>query len=464
MRKFTFPFCFIMFSVCFCAASGSMDLLRNELSLDFPDTAADTFPFIDYTVSHQEILRESRNDTLLSRYTIRSQGIQFRHPLKSGILSGSWERGVYQIADVFQNKYIYADPRPVSQTFTLAFQKSFSRWEIKPRLGYTYSAEKDTLFIREYPRSESSAYNNYFFNLLRPTFGDTISCGGSLHQAAAAIQLNKKFKTGHLFLSLEYVHNLISFTESHVNTGPHEKIRGPRESLLFQNPFSLKYTSAWKFDANNQLRFSYQYRNFPLNWKHTLFPDDPDTLEIIELASGSLFSHALQSGYHFRKGNSELLLNVSGASLRGNLSASTPVLGYIFGILPISHQGEILGRLQYILAHIYAEHSLHAGPFSFTPRIELFAARIYSNYLLDLQLEFGLEDVHENEKYIHALYIVSPGLKAELPLNSELVFTLNAEQLIPHIKTVYPELPPQPPSDIRHYGGLSLSAGISLTW
>ncbi|MDZ7797748.1 MAG: hypothetical protein U5N56_12230 [Candidatus Marinimicrobia bacterium] len=352
----------------------------------------------------------------------------------------------------------------MSQTFTLAFQKSISSWEVTPRLGYTYSAEEDTLFIREYPRSQSSAYNNYFFNLLPATFGDSIPCGASLHQAAAAIKMNKKYRKGHLFLSAEYVHNFFSFTESHVNTGPHQKIRGPQESLLLQDPSSLKFTAAWQFDANNQLYLSYRYRNFPLNWEHTLFPDDPDTLEIIELASGRLFSHALQSGYCFRKKNSGLLLNVSGASLKVDLSASTPVLGYIFNILPISHQGEIDGRLQYILAHLYAGHSLHAGPVTLIPRIELFASRIYSNYLLDLQLEFGLEDVHENEKYVHALYIVSPGLKAEIALNSELVFTLNAEQLIPHVKTVYPELPPQPPSDIRRYGGLSLSAGISLTW
>ncbi len=453
-----------LLTAAFCAASGSMDLVRKELSLGFPDLTSRHTPLLDYDVSHQEILRESRNDSLLSRYTLRSQALSFRYPLKGGTLHGSGKRSVYGIADAFQNRYVFTDPQPVSHGFTLALDHRLAGWECKPQIGYARVSESDTLRVNTYPRSETAAYNNYFFDLLPATFGDTLPWRLALHRATAALQMHREFNARHLYFSLHYTRDLIRMTESHENTGPHEKIRGPRESRLAADPFSLQFMSAWQFDEKHLLRLSYRFGRFPLGWKHTVFPDEPDTLERVELASGISALHSLQFGYRFQSGHTGSGINAAGALLHGRLSASTPVLGYVFRILPISHQCEGDGRLRYVLTHLYAKHTLKTGFFGFTPRVDLLAARIYSDYTLDAHLQFGLEDLLTEKTYIHALYMIAPGFRSEFALNPDLRLSLRAEQIIPFAKTVYPELPPPPPPEVRRYGGLSVSAGVSLTW
>ena len=441
-----------------------MDIVRKDLQLDFPDTSRQRGPQIDYRASHHEVLRESRNDSLLSRYTLRTQTLHIDHPAGKGVLHADWRRSAYRIEDLFQNAYTGMHPRPVMHAFGLAYSGLRGKWELRPALRYGFSGDNDTLRVNAYPRSDTDAYNRYFFDLLQPTFGDTLPLRYDLHRAGAGFYAAGTRRGMGIFASADIAYSLFRLRERHRNTGPYDKIRGPRQTLLSSGPLNIRLMSALEFRDAHMLRLSYRYAGIPLNWEHTEFPDDPDTLEVVRLASGHAERHILQFGYRFRNTRATLRVNTGAGMIRGRLSAGTPVLGYVFRILPISHQAQAEGRSRYLSGHLHASRCLQAGPLHITPRMDLLASRVCSDYAVNAQLEFGLEDISLEQEYIHAVYLIAPGLEAGLAINSGLYFTLRAEQLLPFVKTLYPELPPPPPPEIRRYGGLSVSAGVSCEW
>lgn len=421
------------------------------------------YNYLHYDVFHHELLRESRNDTLISRYTLRSQRIQTNYAVTNYSVFAEWTRSVYTIADAFQNSYINMQPRPVSHAFKFKLQTHKKEWLIQPEIGYAFSGFSDTLFIRKFPSSETYALNNYFFDLLPATFGDTLPYQYNVNRFQGACLSSKTFNNRKLYLYLQYSRTWNHVSEFHVNTSEFDALSGPRESLLTQLSSSWHIQSGLQLNETSLFRVGYQYHRFPLSWNHTVFPDDPDTIEIVNLAEGITHYHALQLGYQLLSAPFHLQLHTAAGIAQGNISASTPVLGYVFRILPISHQGEVIGRMHYLLGHLYLDYPIQSGKWMFTPRLDLLAARSWSDITIDAQLEFGLADIHQEQEYIHAAYIASLGLKTDIFLSENLYFTMNMDQLIPVIKTIYPEPPPPTPTDTKFYGGLSFSMGIYLT-
>ena len=149
-----------------CLNAGTFDLVSRMFALDPPDTTETGMSMIDYSVSHQELYRATRNDTLLSRSTYRDQHLQFNYHFKRFDLYTSWIRKVFDIDDLFNSDYTITDFIPISHKFDLTLDTRIHNWRIKPGISFFFSSTKDTLFIPKYPSSDQSSLNNYFFDLL----------------------------------------------------------------------------------------------------------------------------------------------------------------------------------------------------------------------------------------------------------------------------------------------------------
>lgn len=439
----------------------------------FESLVQETFPFLpdtlmvpslDYRVFHHELYRETLYDTLLSRNTLRSQQTSMIFPAGPLRVKTVWTRSVNDLSDLLQNPYAEMSFRPVSHAFDLSAQTRIGGWLIQPGLRFAFSGFSDTLAVTDFPVSKTAALNSYFFNLLPSTFGDTLPYRYQFRHYAVSCLAGRSLGDKRLFVHMNYSNSVNRLSEIHENTGDFAKIRGPRETLAVLSLPSLNIISGISMNPGSLLWLGYRYLQIPLSWEHTLFPDDPDTLEIVTLASGKTHYHSLVGGYRTLSGRLDLRTDISAGAISGDLSVSTPVMGYLFYILPISHQGDISGRMRYISGHVSLKYPFYAGRSVLTPRFELISARCWSNLKADAQLEFGLEDIHAEQDYIDAVHLASFGLSAQIPLTRELSFSLEADQLIPYIRRIYPEPLPPEPTDIRRYGGLSVSAGISMKW
>lgn len=412
-----------------------------------------------YDVDHQELMRESRNDTLLSRYTIRSQNLRFQYKGKDLSYDASWSRKIFDIDDILSSDYSYSNIKPESHTLSFRIQTDLNKYLLSSGIQYAFSRTSDTLFITDYPSSDQSAMNKYFFDLLPQTFGDTLP----YRYASDMFKTHFRISDDQFMFYLEYSQYAVRLNETHMNTSDNA-LNGPRESLCRLSYSSLKAFGSWKINGQSMIWAGANYAALPLNWKHTVFPDDPDTLERVNIAEGGTRSLNAQLGYQLLSFPVNIKSTVASGFTNNSTEASTPVLGYVLGFLPISHQANMNIANSYLLAHLHADYPLKKGDFILTPRFDLIAGRVWTDLSLQALLQFGLEDIDIQEEYIHAVYISSFACSAQIPINKDLCLWLDAEQLIPFVKTISPITPTPPPDDIMRYGGLSVKAGVSMTW
>jgi hypothetical protein len=447
--------CFISF-----VQAKTFDMLTNTFSLSTPDTSQLQSNYLNYGIEHQELLRESKNDTLLSRYTLREQHVELNYTFKKFSIYTSWSRNILSMSDAFNTDYTSTNPRPISNGFNLKAQTKINNWLLQPGIHYAFSSLSDTLFINEYPVSETIAYNNYLFNLLPETFGDTIPYQNSFNNYYVELLASDQ----RLLFYLKYTNTINRLTESHINTSSNDKLNGPRETLCKLNYSHIRAIAGWHATRNSYVWMGLNYSFSPLNWDHTILPDTPVASEIDTIAKSNTQSFNAQLAYQLLRFPVNFQAILSSGNVRNTSMARTPVLGYVLGILPVSHRADIDLRSSYILTHLHFDYPLKTGNSVFTPYVDMIASRFWSDISLLALLQFGLEDIDYQEHYIHAAYIATIGCKAKIALNQDLFLTFNVDQLLPYIKTISPEPPTPIPSDIKRYGGLSISAGVSMSW
>ena len=460
MRRMITKFVFLLILASFLFA-GTYEYLTDIFSADGPDTTRSLSSSLSYSVSHQEWYRATRNDTLLSRYSFRDQQLMFNYEFEHFTLLSSWTRSIPNIDDMFNTDNSTLSIKPVAYKFDLGLDTGIKNWRIKPGISYSFSSIADTLFITEYPRSDQSAMNDYFFDLLPETFGDSIQFNYGHHMFKGdLLAQHEKFA---FYFSYRYLNNKI--TESHENTSSYLSLAGPRESLLSLTSSSIRIKLAYSIHPGHLIWGGIDHSSNLFDWQHTLFPGDPVPSEIIHLGSGNNTAFQTQVGYKVKIND----FNISTTIASGNISmadtASTPVLGYFMSFFPISHQAELLLNTAYISAKFHADKIWSINRSQITPTFDLMAFRSWSDIDFEALLQFGLEDIEVKETYIHATYLIALGCQAHIFLNSDLFLDLDVEQLIPFIETLSPEPPPPPPPDgTKPYGGLSVKVGVSMTW
>jgi hypothetical protein len=255
-----------------------------------------------------------------------------------------------------------------------------------------------------------------------------------------------------------------SLIENHYNTGSVAKLRGPRSTHNFFRVSRIKGYLALKLNPNSKIKGGIDLSSAPLNWVHTIFPNNPDTLEIIQLARSQIKSFSCRLGYEFIHRSLHFDISLNTGRVTGDAHFSTPVLGYIFGILPISHQGDLEIRTQYVHSIIHIDYPIHLNYINIYPRFDILSGYYSSDLRALALLQFGIEDIDIEESYLHFATIASLGLNSTIQFNSNLYLDLDISQLIPIIKQLTPTPEPTEPSDIKQYGGLSISLGIGINW
>jgi hypothetical protein len=441
-------------------AAGTFQLVENAFPLSFPDTMSQEQSRIDYSVTHQELYRSSFNDTLLSRYTIKDQNLSLNYLFNDFSITASWNRYVFDIDDAFNSDYTKTSFKPVGHAFRLRSDILFGSWKIRPGVSFTFSSTNDTLFIEEYPRSDQSAMNNYFFDLLPETYGDSIHFRHNYHSLNGELTAHHKALTFHL----SYFYSSDQIDETHANTSSNIKLQGPRESLCSFNQSRIKARIGWTMRPDHYLWGGLDYHTFPLDWRHTVYPGDPIPNEIIQLVIGKSNLFRAQLGYNTKINKFNIRTGISSGFANTADTASTPVMGYFLNIFPISHQASLSAGTAYIMGQVHADYLWSIKNTKIRPRLDILASRFWSNIDFQALLEFGLEDIQISDNYIHAAYVAALGCDADIALNQDLYLSLKIEQMIPYVKAVSPVTPPPPPDGIKRYGGLSISAGVYMTW
>jgi len=450
---------FLVLTTSLCA--GTYDLLSELFSLQAPDTLQYHRSRIDYSVSHQELYRASRNDTLLSRFSLRAQDLKLNFKLGETSLFASWERGLPNMDDLFQSDYTHSEFKSVYHTFDFQMDTKIKRWHIQPGLSLNFSGTADTLFITDYPRSDQAAFNSFFFDLLPESFGD------SIHFKHNAYSINAEFlaRNKKITFYASYRFNSNSLTESHMNSSSYSSLSGPRESIAKLNNSRIKFKFAYVIDPANYMWTGIDFGHYPLDWHHTIYPGDPIPSEVIQIAGGQNNSYQAQLGYRTTLKNFHIGTSITGGHIVLSDTASTPVLGYFIGFFPISHQADLDLRTSYLLGKFHADHVWTINRSYIKPRLDIIALRSWSDIDFEALLEFGLEDIQVQDQYIHSAYFFAVGCSVSIALNSDLFLDIDLEQLIPYVKTISPEPPPPPPPDgTKLYGGLSVNIGVSMTW
>ncbi len=438
----------------------TFDILTNAFSLSAPDTSQLQVDHLSYGIDHQEMLRESESDTLLSRYTLREQHIELNYQYKKFSLFTSWSRNILTLSNAFNTDYTNTNPRPISNSFNLKAQTEIKNWLIQPGIHYAYSRLNDTLFISEYPVSKTNSYNNYFFDLLPETFGDTISYQNSFDNFYFELLASDQ----RLLFYVKYSNTSNRLSESHINTSSNDKLSGPRETLCKLTYSHINTMAGWHATKDSYFWLGLNYSFSPLNWDHTILPGTPVASEIDTIAGANTRSFNAQLAYQLLTHPFNFHAILSSGTVRNSTMARTPVLGYVLKILPISHRADIYLTSSYILTHLHFDYPLKTGNLVFTPYVDMIASRFWSDISLLALLQFGLEDIDYQEQYIHAAYIASIGCKTKIALNQNLFLTFNVDQLLPYIKTISPEPPSPTSSDTKRYGGLSIFGGVSMGW
>lgn len=413
---------------------------------------------------HIELLRQSRGDSLLSRYTFDKQSVDYTQILKKSTYKITYSLNTLNTSDLLNNEYIESDPQLRAHTVGIRSQFNIQKTTFIPGFQFTYSATEDTLLIKKFPQSDRSIYNNYFFDLLPPTIGDTIEYRNNSKNMDIELLVEKMDENKGFTAYLHYSLFTNSLIEDHYNSGNVVKLQGPRSTYNFLRFSTLNGYFALKLNTNSIVKAGIDISSAPLNWSHTIFPNDPDTLEIIQLARSQIHSFSCKLAYELIKRSLHVDISLNAGRVTGDAHLSTPVLGYIFGILPISHQGDVEMRTQYLHSILHIDYPINFRHLSIYPRLDILSG-FYESHLSALALlQFGIEDINFEENYVHVARIVSFGLNSIIEFNSNFYLDLDISQLIPIIKQLSPEPEPIEPSNIKQYGGLSISLGVGMTW
>ncbi|MFA6617741.1 MAG: hypothetical protein WCT23_01570 [Candidatus Neomarinimicrobiota bacterium] len=417
-----------------------------------------------YAVDHKELLRESKNDSLVSRYTLRKQFIEYTQLFKNFSLHFDYSRNILNFSDILNNYYTASDPLPISYSFGIKTGVLHSGMNIQPGFNFSFSTLQDTLFIKNFPRSETKIYNDYFFDLLPGTLGDTIYYGDNYYKLDLDLLLDKIEEERGFSFYTRFTSSRNLFSEEHINTGKSKKLQGPRASL--NSLGSRKYLGQFslKLNRTSLLKFTIDLSSSPLDWSHTVFPHDPDTLEIIRLVNSKLNSYSCRLGYELLDKPIKFDISLYTGGLYLNSHIATPVLGYLFSLLPIAHQGDIDLSTQYFHFISHFDYPIDLGFMNITPSLDMLNG-LYSTRLDILALlQFGIEDIDMSEEYLHFASISSLGINSKFILSPDLYMDLNISQLIPVIKQLSPEALTPEPSELKRYGGLSISLGVGMSW
>ncbi|HDP67071.1 MAG TPA: hypothetical protein ENN20_01060 [Candidatus Marinimicrobia bacterium] len=245
--------------------------------------------------------------------------------------------------------------------------------------------------IESYPQSEDSRLNRYFLDWLPKTFGSPIECKNRSQHFELTPWLSIPFHNNsnrlRIFLDHSQWNNAFSFR--YVNTTNKPTLNGVRvldiPTQFYSTQLSLLLERSSHFSSAIEVRYS----RAGLNYDTDNHP--PSFIDFASLGDGSFSLNGGALLFHHIRTNHRLRSGLSVSTFGGEFSIRTPVLGYIYSILPISHQAE--GNIRQ--GHAFSQNFTYSGHFTKKQtRLDLSLDYLHSRVTLrmlgEAELEFGL--------------------------------------------------------------------------
>ncbi len=323
-------------------------------------------------------------------------------------------------------------------------------------LKYQQNRGSSEFNIVQYPTSDDPVLNRYFLQWLEPTFGRQIQ--GKMKDSGVELTLWGAFplKTEQrLQIALSTDWDWHELQAAYVNSTDHPELQGRRRI-------------GWPLKSRETI-LTLCVQNLPGRIQAVeggLFVNRLE-LEIDNHFSGTTDFSSLGRGDGQRQGifleakapteHLELVAGLAGARYTGHLTVNTPVLGFVYYILPISHAAEgCLEQSTSFSQRIKADFFFQGRELNHQFALAWTHARYWLRMEGEAHLEFGLISTPLSAPVIWDVFLVDLSYRVSYSIRRiELAYQI--KQLIPRTKRLDESRvslqEPHPGLDIRYQGG-----------
>lgn len=255
-------------------------------------------------------------------------------------------------------------------------------------ISRSHSATAD---IKTYPHSEDSRLNRYFLDWLPLTFGNPVQSKNHTQQFELTPWISIPLRNDKTRLRIALNHfrwdNAVTFR--YTNTTNKPALNGRRildiPTRLHSTQLSLKLGQLKPTCPAVEIRYSHVGLHYRTDNHPPSFTDfDKLGSGNFSLNGGTLLCHHIGADHRFRAG-------ISLSKFGGDFSLRTPVLGMLYGILPISHKaGGELQKGRIFSQDVLYSYRLSKSKIRFTLLGHYLHSRIFLQMVGEAELEFGL--------------------------------------------------------------------------
>ncbi len=297
--------------------------------------------FIAINAGYADIYRKKINGSTALTIAEQTNGVQFGWPFKTGeirhILSGEYNRNSTSFDNLNDKTGLVSRLRTANTNYTMTWHMTGGIFQLGGRYEYRNSTTPFTIDITAFPQSENVTTNEYFFDLLEPTFGRELTNEFNMDQTSYSLWFSTRLSwNNRLSFAMRSTDLQADWQIRYNNTGPYAKLAGNRKIDWPLNGFGRVYKlSLFSFCQELSLtffadRFSYEIDN-----------NRPATSDVLSLGNGKFKRSGISIESRQRLKTWELASGLSIANYTADIFLKTPVLGYYLIFLPITHSAQL---------------------------------------------------------------------------------------------------------------------------
>jgi len=287
-----------------------------------------------------------------------------------------------------------------------------------------------TIDIISFPQSEDSRTNKYFFDLLEPTFGreliNTLSLEKSGFSLYASTRLNRRYRIG---ISMRYADFDSDCRINYINSGQKAALAGQRRIDFPINGVDKFYRFSLLSDQTFLKDLSITF--FSDKFNYFIDNNRPDITDLKTLGQGDIGRSGSAINFITEKRNIEIFGGLSLATYDLDVSLNTPVIGFQWGIIPISHAATIdISRGSSFAQQIGLNHKFISK--NFHSQVGLTYTHTLYNFWIEggADLMLGLESVPLDYPFTYSLHLLDLHVEMEWR-QGPFGLTYTFQQLIP---------------------------------
>lgn len=385
--------------------------------LGFPEIQTITFTdlnspnprFIQARVGYEDIYRKKINQETTLTLAEQNNTARLNWPFRIGnttqLITAEAGKKIYYFNNLNDQTSLISRCRMTNTLFSTRWAMALRAIHIGAGLEFSRNSVPFTIEITSFPHSEDPRTNQYFFDLLEPTFGRELT--SSLHQDKNAYSL---------WASTPLVNRYrIGFSASYSDFEADGRIRyvnsGQKEALAGARQIDIPVSGTVQFYKLSLMSSQSILRNLSL----TVFTDDftfyvdnnrPSITDFISLGDGDFSRAGMAISTQMAFKTWWFSAGLSTAQYHLNTTLRTPALGFSL-LLPISHSAELgLSR-----SHSFSQQIGCGKRFDWR-NFSLHTAILYTHSLYDFWMEgtanlmLGIKSNPLNYPYKYSLHLL----------------------------------------------------------